>query len=382
MVPPVSSLEDVIDDDCNINQDVFDRDWKKYSDLENTPITFEEYPLMSRSWETQQYYAAQSKIVDAEVQIFLLKRDMEIDRLIRLELKEYKKALVEGHRKNLLKSFCRLSFLTAHTIYEAYGAGKSIGESYVNLFTTPSSVSAVGSVLKIASGYSSMTPPESSALANNTQGITKVVDDVRQNVVLEALESFGDPKKVGTELVKQVIDAVPVPHKAKDWKLTDADFNILREEHLENKKIGESIAKSYKVNLERKDKVRELEAQIKELEKELAKWETKEKNRVKDSLVDSCKNEKARGESTLPSSAGAQGEAHKELQDCLCRCLEPPGGQFSCSYDTEDLGWSPSCRDLSNGPCICKAYGCFRGPLPTEGECYDNCYAKYAQEKP
>ena len=80
--------------------------------------------------------------------------------------------------------------------------------------------------------------------------------------------------------------------------------------------------------------------------------------------------------------SGDEPEENKELLNCLCRCLEPPGGQFSCSYDTEDRGWSPSCRNLSNGPCICKAYGCFRWPLPTEGECYDNCYAKYAQEKP
>ncbi|NAT10846.1 hypothetical protein C4E22_04760 [ANME-1 cluster archaeon AG-394-G06] len=80
--------------------------------------------------------------------------------------------------------------------------------------------------------------------------------------------------------------------------------------------------------------------------------------------------------------SGDEPEENKELLDCLCSCLEPPGGQFSCCYNTEDRGWSPSCRDLSNGPCICKAYGCFRRPLPTEGECYDNCYAKYAQEKP
>ena len=80
--------------------------------------------------------------------------------------------------------------------------------------------------------------------------------------------------------------------------------------------------------------------------------------------------------------SGDEPEENKELLDCLCSCLEPPGGQFSCCYNTEDRGWSPSCRDLSNGPCICKAYGCFRGPLPTEGECYDNCYAQYAQEKP
>lgn len=300
LVPPVSSLEDVIDDDCNIIQDVFDRDWKKYSNLENTPpYTFEEYPLTARSWETQQYYAAQSKIVDAEVQIFFLKRDMEIDRHIRLELKEYKKALEDGHRDNLLKSFARLSFLTVHTTWEAYQGGKSLfgtpkapGGSYGNLFTTPRSVAAAGSVLKIIDTYKSMAPQNSTALAKNTQSITKTVEDVGKNVAHEALESLGDPTKVGTELVKQVIDAVPIPHKAKDWKLTDDDFDILRKEYFEMKRIGEIIAKSYKVNLERHDKVRELEAQIKELEKELAEWETKEKNRVKASLEDSCKNEK------------------------------------------------------------------------------------------
>ena len=73
--------------------------------------------------------------------------------------------------------------------------------------------------------------------------------------------------------------------------------------------------------------------------------------------------------------ADAQGE-DKELMNCLCNCLAPEGGRFVCEYNTEDLGWSPSCRNLENGPCICKAYGCFRGPLPTSGECYDKCHAK------
>jgi hypothetical protein len=66
-------------------------------------------------------------------------------------------------------------------------------------------------------------------------------------------------------------------------------------------------------------------------------------------------------------------EGSLEYLNCLCRCLEPPGGQFGCGYDTRDKGWSPSCGDLSNGPCICKAYGCFRGQLPTGGECYEGC---------
>ena len=68
------------------------------------------------------------------------------------------------------------------------------------------------------------------------------------------------------------------------------------------------------------------------------------------------------------------GRKHLDFLNCLCECLEPEGGRFSCSYNTTDRGWSPSCRDLSNGPCICKAHGCFRASLPTEGECYDSCY--------
>lgn len=64
---------------------------------------------------------------------------------------------------------------------------------------------------------------------------------------------------------------------------------------------------------------------------------------------------------------------------CLCACAAPPGGQFTCTYDTEDKGWSPSCRELSNGPCICKAYGCFRAALPASGPCVEDCKARFAE---
>ncbi len=315
LVSPVSALENVMDNDCNIKDEVFDRDWKKYSDLENTPLTFKEHPLTARSRETQQYYFTQSEIVDAELQIFFLKRDMEIDRLMRLELKEYKKELVDGHRKNLLKSFCRLSFLTVHTTYEAYHTGKSLvgtpkapGGTYGNLFTTPSLVSAIGSALKITNTYKAMAPPKSSSLANNTQGIANVVDDATLNIALETVESLADPKKIALEVVTQIMKAAPVPTSANEWKLTEDDFNILKTEHIKNKELDKTITESYKANLERNNKVKELELRIKELKIELAKREAKEKSRVKDSLVDNCKEREK--------------EAEDEKCDCehLCLC--------------------------------------------------------------
>ena len=339
LVSPVSALEDVMDNDCNIKDEVFDRDWKKYSDLENTPLTFKEHPLTARSWETQQYYATQSEIVDAELQIFFLKRDMEIDRLMRLELKEYKKALVDGHRKNLLKSFCRLSFLTVHTTYEAYHTAKSLvgtpkapGGTYGNLFTTPSLVSAIGSALKITNTYKAMAPPKSSALANNTQGIANVVDNATLNITLEMVESLADPKKIALEVVTQIMKAAPIPTSANEWKLTEDDFNILRTEHLKNKELDKTIAESYKVNLERNDKVKELEVRIEELKIELAERETKEKSRVKDLLVDNCK-ERGKEEEEEPDNENdcmAAGGYWYNGQCNECPEEDTSAGEFNC----------------------------------------------------
>ncbi len=88
--------------------------------------------------------------------------------------------------------------------------------------------------------------------------------------------------------------------------------------------------------------------------------------------------------SASESGVSEKPEENQELLNCLCSCAAPPGGQFVCSYNLEDKGWSPSCANLENGPCICKAYGCFRTKLPPEGECGDwckecvkKCYEKY-----
>jgi len=354
LVSPVSSLEEVMNKDCTIEDEVFDRDWKKYSDLENTPLTFKEHPLTARSPETQQYYATQSEIVDAELQIFFLKRDMEIDRLMRLELKEYKEALVEGHRKNLLKSFCRLSFLTVHTAYEAREVGKSLfgkpaspGGAYGNLFTAPSLVSAVGSALKIINTYKAMAPAESSALANNSQGITKVLDDATLNIALETVESLGDPKKIAVEVVTQILKAAPIPTSANEWKLTEDDFNILRAEHLKNKELDKTIAESYRVNLERNNKVKELEIRIKGLKIELAEREAKEKSRVRDLLIDNCKDKEE--------------EAKDEECDCehLCLCDNENDCMTAGGYWYND-----QCNDFEEDT----SSGEFNCPIPAGAE--------------
>lgn len=74
---------------------------------------------------------------------------------------------------------------------------------------------------------------------------------------------------------------------------------------------------------------------------------------------------------------GQSVKAKGKLQDCLCKCLEGKT-DFTCVWDERDEGDSPACKQLSNGPCICKAFGCFRGKPPQSGACHAACLKKHA----
>jgi hypothetical protein len=132
------------------------------------------------------------------------------------------------------------------------------------------------------------------AFADNTQSITEATKWGTFGATLsgayEALESLGDPKKIGAAVFTQMSREAEATLPSAT--LSDEEVDILRTQYLKSHKLDHTTKQRYKDYLEGKDKVRELEAQIKEWENELAEWETKEKNRVKASLVDSCKNEK------------------------------------------------------------------------------------------
>ncbi len=93
----------------------------------------------------------------------------------------------------------------------------------------------------------------------------------------------------------------------------------------------------------------------------------------KDTICEKYRFAKKKDDDDRPSDKG-----RKAYLNCVCNCLAPSGGRFSCKYDTKDPGWSPSCRRLSDGPCICKAGGCFRGKLPAGGKCVEACKTKNA----
>ncbi len=135
-----ASSDEIIDEDGNINEKLFEREWRTYSDFPTPALPIDEsWPLQSRSWEVQQYYGIQDQINNLKYESAILQAEMEFGRQMRLELREYRKNLVQNIRVNLLRSFWRLSFMT----YDTIKGGVKTGKSYSKLFTATGSATVL-----------------------------------------------------------------------------------------------------------------------------------------------------------------------------------------------------------------------------------------------
>ncbi len=258
--------QDVYNEDGSVNKNVFEQDWKKYSDID------ERIPFQSRSYEAQRYDAVLAQIADNRLEIYILKQEMEIDRLQRIQLREYKQALVANIRDNLIKAMIRLSYVTYTTIK----AGKGMSENYRKLFSgSVSNIEKIGSGLKVITGLQ----PQ----PNSPVTIGSAAENMGKAGVLEYLDTLGDPKKTGKAVFDEAVkQSQGLAGLSPD--ITPEEVAILKEQHLKNREIDKVLEESYKLNRERRIKIQELEKATADLEKELARWEKEEKQRVWDEL--------------------------------------------------------------------------------------------------
>lgn len=259
--------------DCSINEEIFANDWRKYSDFDNA-IQFDQ-----RSWEAQQTLGVYEQILDLRAQNFVLERDMEVDRQLRLAMREYKTALVQNIKTNLLKSFWRLSYITYSTIK----SGKGVGESYSKVLTSGQTIERISQGLKVVQAVI----PADSSLAIDTSSASGKVKSIGLNAALEAFDSLGDPIKIATQVVNDSANAV-----LPSADITPEEVEILRTQHLTNKAIDEALKASYKANAERRKQLLENERKLQVLEAEAFSWETKEKIRVRSMLEADCQRQK------------------------------------------------------------------------------------------
>jgi len=213
------------------------------------------------------------------VEAFALERDIEIEEQMQAELEEYKAALVQNLKTNLLKAFWRLSWVT----YTTVKSGTGLGESYSQVLTSGASVETIGAGLKVVQGVI----PSDSSLAIDTSTTAGKAKSVGANVALEAVDSLGDPTKIATELFKSAANA-PLPSA----DISPEEIDILRQQHLDNGVVDAALQESRAKNDERRAKLAQLEKDIADLQKRIDSWEAKEKERVKNALETSCETSK------------------------------------------------------------------------------------------
>jgi len=258
---------------CEIKQEEFDRDWKKYSDID------ERIPFEERSYEAKQALTSYDAMIDLMVEGFSLERDREVENQMQTELETYRDALVKDLKTNLLKAFWRLSWVTYTTVQN----GKGLGESYANLLTTGASVETIGSGLKVIQG----SIPNDSSLAIDTSTISGKAKSVGAAVALEAIDSLGDPVKIATEFFKSTANA-PLPSA----DLTPEEVAILKNQHLTKGVVDEILAESRAANQARADRIAGIEVEIAALQNEIDNWEAQEKIRVQVLLQESCRQQR------------------------------------------------------------------------------------------
>jgi hypothetical protein len=262
--------EGPFNDDCVVSEE-FDRDWEKYSDIDNRIET------TSKSYEVQKYISTVEELVRKKVEAYNLRVEMEIDRRARLEMRKIRLALVQNIKTNLLKSFWRLSWITYNTVKSGVGTGKT----YVEFLEKGATAEGVAKGIKVIQAN----VPGDSALALDTKTMSGKVRSVGANAALEALETLGKPTAV---VAKMIDDSVKTILPSAD--ITSEEIAILKDQNIQKRFLDAKIQESYLINSQRRSVLMALETEIARLEIDAVQWKQKEKNRVRDVLEKSCKD--------------------------------------------------------------------------------------------
>ena len=274
-LPAPGSVVDsgLLDAKCEINQEQFDREWKRYSDFDDR------IPVAERSHEAKQYNRLATEISELAVESFALQAEMEVDRQMRLELRDYRAKLVQNQKTNLLKAFWRLSYVTYSTIK----TGNDLGRTYEKAFTSVDSFSRLGHSVKVVKG---LTPPTSPKPTTTTEQVETHVKELGISAALDLLTS-DSPTDYGVSVFNSMQkEAGKAVFPTAD--ITDEEITILRTQHLEKRVIDDILQESYRKNSDRRQRVEAIHVKIVTKGEELEQWEQAEKERVARELQAAC----------------------------------------------------------------------------------------------
>ncbi len=274
---------DVLNPDCTVNEAVFDRDWKKYSDID------ERIELESRSWEAQKIDGLTRKIAELESESLRLQAEIVLNGQVRREARELRKALVSALRANLIKSLFRLSILTA----DAVKSGYDLGTTYAGLFTLeavetlPEGLELLQDVTGLVGGLMPEGSEAVSAVSENAGDLKTALETIMASDEEAALTLMNETLSLAEDKAKEALPS---------WdtvQLSPEDISILENQYLHNQALDEFLKESYAQDRLRSARVRlEIPAEIERLRADLLEWEGREKQRVRERLIAGCKENK------------------------------------------------------------------------------------------
>lgn len=341
---PVSYADNICNGDGTLNEALFELEWQKYSD----------FGTENQSWESQQYFLLQDQIDAMDGEARELEILMEYDRTMRLELRELKQSLVKNLQANLVRSFIRLSILTADGIK----SGRSVGKKYAELFTVsvietlPEGLSYLKNTMDV---MTDLTPnPDDSELAKtvseyagNTTDLLSVIDNP-QNLVKVARE------KLTTKAEDAVKGFFP---SVNDLKFSDEELQILRTQNETNGLIDDILMESYKENSLRRRSVEVINLTIADLVSQQQEWIGVEKERVRSMLLEACKgelddSEETTAEPTTPPVVEnvPPPEPETETVPNVLKGIWLGSGVYREVYET--TGWDEATRKMHVGSSI------------------------------
>jgi len=278
------SYADIIDEkDCTINEEIFNEEWIKYSDIDSR-VEFK-----TRSPEAQEIQLISDSVRSNYASLLITELQIELEKDKREELKTIKNLLVENIKTNLSKCLIRLSFVTYDTIKSGYGVKGSI-KSILNRATAGAQV--ISSWIKV---YNTLSIPSKTAKAGNI--LTDSVKNITNSTILETVDTVFNPKKVAENLVKdikkEIISSIKANDPSTDANLTDEDYKILRVEYLRNRELDVAILESDMIINNILIPQREYHTEnIESLKKQYIEMVSKENERVRSQFILECKKNK------------------------------------------------------------------------------------------
>jgi hypothetical protein len=272
LTPPVYA-SDLYNDDGSVNQEVFEKDWEKYSDIDDR------IPLEQRSYEAMEYGKAEQEIQKLYSLMYQTVANQELNRLNYVDLADYKKAVATTHQKNLIKATIRLAAFTGYTVKDSIGKGKTFAENILKSGATL--VTQIGDVLTVTSDFVTDSYKESFGVlqkaykyATSDDVVEEILDDMKKDVEDQVGIRINDT-------IDEAIGRKRIPdYTVDDLKITDDDVQILKSHYDKSRELDNAILQNRKENTKYKNKTNDIVWGILSEMNKLDEFRKAEKDRV------------------------------------------------------------------------------------------------------